>query len=114
MAAFNQYCKCTRCCNKGLGSEPCVLKTEWQFCNALTSDQKSQLATPTYRAKEDKKIASPLPSLVDLGSVQILGQFENKSKTSDKVTTEKNKMIPSKETVKKKVSSNTSSSASEK
>ena len=69
MAMFDQHSKCQRCHDKGPGSDPCVLKTECQFCNAFTSDQKSQLATPTYKARKGKKMASPLPFPVDPGSV---------------------------------------------
>ena len=30
MAMFNQHSPCTWCCNKGVGSDPCVLKTVLQ------------------------------------------------------------------------------------
>ena len=71
-----------RCRDNGLGNDPCVLKTECQFCNAINSNQKSELATPTYKATKDKKTASPLPSLVDPGSVKILRQVANNSKST--------------------------------
>ena len=33
-----------------------MLKQECKFCNSLTMDQKSQLATPSYKLKKEKKI----------------------------------------------------------
>ena len=44
-----------QCCDKGQGSDPCVMKQELTLCNALTIDQKTQLATPSYKLKKDKK-----------------------------------------------------------
>ena len=60
------------------------------------SDQKSQLANPTYKARKDKKPASPLPSLVNSVSIQILGQIPVNN--------------PTKKPAKKKSSSKSSSS----
>ena len=75
------------------------------------TSRKSPLATPTFKARKEKKGASPSPFLVDPGSVQILGQVEN-SKCAEYVTTSKKKMIPAKETAKKKSSSKSSISIS--
>ena len=35
------------CCEKGVGTDPCVLKKYGELCNSLTSTQKSQLDTPS-------------------------------------------------------------------
>ena len=69
MDTFDQHNNCAWCHNKGLGIDLCVFKTDCQFYNLLTSDQKSQLATPTYKARKDKKAVSPSPFLADPGSV---------------------------------------------
>ena len=67
MAAFDQHSKCIRRCDKGLGSDPYILKTDCRFRNLHTSDQKLQLATPMYKARKEKKMASLSLSLVDSG-----------------------------------------------
>ena len=83
MAVVNQHSKCARCRDNGLGSDPCVLKTDCEFCTVLIIDQKSQVITPTYKARKDNKnISSPLPSLLDPGSVQILGQVNTSSEAT--------------------------------
>ena len=87
-----------------------LLSTGCPISSLLTCDQKSQLTTPTYKARKEKKAASPSPCLVDPDSVQIIGQVEN-SKSADKVTSTK-KTTPTKETTKKKSSSKSSSSTS--
>ena len=44
-----------RCHDKGQGVDPCILKEECKFYNALTFDQKTQLATLSYKIKKDKR-----------------------------------------------------------
>ena len=62
MWPFN-YCR--RCRDKGKGQDHCVENPDLdcKFCNALTSDQKSQLFTSSYKIKkekwESKKTATP-------------------------------------------------------
>ena len=46
---------CTRCREKGKGSDPCLSKQDCSFCNLLTSDQCAQLATPSYKLKKEKR-----------------------------------------------------------
>ena len=70
------------CSEKGKGSDPCVNKQDCKYCNMLMCDQLTQLSTPTYKKSEMKHVASP--SLVDAGSVLILGQVI--SKVSGKVS----------------------------
>ena len=90
---------------------PVYQRQDCHFCNILSSDQESRLATPTYKARKEKKGASPSPSLVDPDSVQILGQVKN-SKTSENAAT-KEKVDPTKEPAKKKLPSKLSSSTTE-
>ena len=73
-----------RCRDKGKGKEPCVQNPQTsncQICNSLTSDQRQQLATLSYKLKKEKreaKLTEPTPSqdsdqLVDLSSVSVIG-----------------------------------------
>ena len=104
MALFDSHTKCPRCREKGVGTDPCVDKKPCEIYDSFTTEQKKQLATPTYRARKvhQKKTSSlspppPPPStLVDPASVTVLGQVEsgrvnrgevtpsNKKKTSHK------------------------------
>ena len=68
MAAFNQHSKCPCCHDEGLGNDPCILKTDCWYCNILTTDKKSQLATATYKASKENQAATFSPSPVDPGS----------------------------------------------
>ena len=85
MALFDTHSKCARCRDKGVGQDPCVEKKPCEICDNFTPDQKSQLATPTYRArKEHQKKISSAP-LVDPSTVTVLGQVESgKGKPSDR------------------------------
>ena len=55
-----------------------------QIYNSLTSDQRQQLATPSYKLKKEKreaKLTDPTPSqdsdqLVDLSSVSVIGAVD--------------------------------------
>ena len=109
MAVFNQNSKYMWYCDKGMGTDPCVMKAD-SFLY-VTSDQQSQLATPTYKSRKERKSASPFPSVVDPGSVQILRQVEN-SKRAENVTTTKKKTTPTKETRKESSFKSSSSTGS--
>ena len=57
MTRFDTHSNCARCCGKGKGPDCCVEKPEnsdCKFCNVLTSDQRSQLSTPSYKLKKEK------------------------------------------------------------
>ena len=85
MALFDSHTKCMRGREKEVGTDPCVEKKPCEICDGFTSEQKKQLATPTYRARKEhqKKASSPL--LVDPGSVTVLGQVESgKGESSDR------------------------------
>ena len=49
MAAFDKRTYCTRCREKGKGTDPCIKNGECPHCNVLNEDQKSPLATPSYQ-----------------------------------------------------------------
>ena len=80
MAVFNQHNRCARCRRKGQDNDPCVKNLDCNFCNVLTSDQRAQLSTPTYKARKEKKAykLAASPSEGDTSSVRVLGQV-NKS-----------------------------------
>ena len=87
MANFDTHSHCTRCRDKGKGKEPCVQDPQTsncQICNSLTSDQRQQLATPSYELKKEKreaKLTESTPSqdsdqLVDPSSVSVIGAVD--------------------------------------
>ena len=53
MAAFDSHSFCAQCYNKGKGSDPCITKQECAFCNVLTSEQLTQLATHSDKIKNE-------------------------------------------------------------
>ena len=55
MAGFDQHSHSAHFHDKGQGLYPCVMKQECTFCNIWTTDQKTQLATPSYILKKGKK-----------------------------------------------------------
>ena len=59
-----KHSKCLRCRDKDMGTDPFVLKTDCQFCNLLTNEQKSQLATPTYETRKKGQLISLVDSKV--------------------------------------------------
>ena len=76
MAVFDGHLKCTRCRDKGVGDNPCVLK---KACPICTPEQIQHLSTPTYRDRKNKykKVsASPTPTLVDPSQVSVLGRVD--------------------------------------
>ena len=54
MTAFDKHTCCARH-DKGHGVDLCVLKQECHLCNALTTGQKTLLATPSSKLKKEKK-----------------------------------------------------------
>ena len=83
MAIFDGHAYCARCRDKGKGEEPCVANkesTDCAICNSLTPEQRTQLATPSYKLKKEKREAKRLDSnpsddvaLVDPDSVSVIG-----------------------------------------
>ena len=57
MALFDEHSFCARCREKGKGKDPCVEspEAECKFCIALISEQKAQLAIPSYKLRKSEK-----------------------------------------------------------
>ena len=102
MALFDSHSKCVRCHEKGLGTDPCVEKMDCEICYSFTSEQKEQLATPTYRTQKEHQKKASSPPLVDPPDVTVLGQVESgKGDTSDRgETPSKKRKSPSKKSTK--------------
>ena len=91
MAGFDHHAMCTRCRDKKKGSDPCTKSppASCVHCDALTPEQKDQLATPSYKIKKEKKEAkssTPLkesdtlsPTLVDPALVSVVGVVDGQS-----------------------------------
>ena len=90
MAGFDHHSVCARCRDKK-GSDPCI-KTPpapCVHCDALTPEQKDQLATPSYKLKKEKKEAKSStllkesdtlsPTLVDPALVSVVGVMDGQS-----------------------------------
>ena len=83
MASFDGHAFCAHCREKGKGEEPCVANketTDCKLCNALTPEQRTQLATPSYKLKKEKREAKRTDSntptddtLVDPATVAVIG-----------------------------------------
>ena len=80
MAGFDRHLYCACCRDKGKGKEPCISNKDTSDCNALTPEQRLQLATPSYKLKKEKreaKRADANPSddttLVDPAEVSVVG-----------------------------------------
>ena len=91
MAGFDHHSVCVRCHDKKKGSDPCTKTppTTCAHCDALTQEQKDQLATPSYKLKKEKKeskSSTPLkdsdtlsPTLVDPALVSVVGVVDDHS-----------------------------------
>ena len=89
MAGFDTHNFCAGCRDKGKGKDPCVEKpdSDCKLCSILTSDQRTQLSTPSYKIKKEKWEAKSTsttskeptasdtlsPILVDPAHVSVLG-----------------------------------------
>ena len=88
MASFDGNLHCARCRDKGKGKDTCVESKnscDCVHCNALTPEQRAQLATPSYKLKKEKREAKKLEtdtvhqdteSLVDPSAVSVIGPVE--------------------------------------
>ena len=76
---------------QGQRQGPCVERpetTDCKFCNTLTTEQRVQLSTPSYKLKKEKREAKKIeststptkdslnPSLVDPASVLVIGAVD--------------------------------------
>ena len=86
MATFDSHCFCARCREKGKGSDPCISHLDCNACNSLTEGQRTQLSTPSYRLKKEKrdsKKVSDTPkqdsssSLIDPSVVTVVGVVDD-------------------------------------
>ena len=95
MADFDTHC--ARCRDKGKGKEPCVSDpqtSDCQICNSLTSDQRQQLATPSYKLKKEKreaKLSNTTPFqdsdlLVEPSSVSVIGVVDGQGSVKSPAT----------------------------
>ena len=64
MAGFDPHSHCARCCDKKRGKDPCVEKPDsaCKHCDSLSPEQLSQLSTPSYKLKKEKREARSTPS----------------------------------------------------
>ena len=94
MAGFDLHGVCARCRDKKKGTDPCVEKpgADCHICKSLTPEQLSQLSTPTYKNKKEKrelKSSTPSknptsdntlsPTLVDPYLVTVMGVADGQS-----------------------------------
>ena len=63
MALFDNQSRCACYREKGRRQDPCVLKKEYSFCDALTPEQIIHLATPTYQIRKERKAKADKQSL---------------------------------------------------
>ena len=86
MAGFDSHNFCARCREKGKGSDPCISHNDCNACNSLTEEQRTQLSTPSYRLKKEKrdsKKTAETPkqdvssSLIDPSSVTVVGVVDD-------------------------------------
>ena len=54
MATFDLPTKCACCHDKGIGTDPCVSKNDCKYYKSLTSDQRWQLPTLSYKVRKSK------------------------------------------------------------
>ena len=82
VTSFDGHAFCARCRDKKKGEDPCVKSpdSECNFCTVLTPEQLTQLSTPSYRLKKEKREARKMEAtpvkdntLVDPSSVAVIG-----------------------------------------
>ena len=117
MANFDSHSHCARCREKGKSTDLCVENppsSDCQICNAFTNERQ-QLATPSYRLKKEKreakKLEAPPPKdnekLVDPSNVSVIGAVDNQGSVKSPVSAPPPDQKPkkdSKKDTKKKVS----------
>ena len=91
MAGFDHHSVCARCRDKKKGSDPCIETppASCSHCDALSSEQKVQLSTPSYKLKKEKKEAKSStpaktsdtlsPTLVDPVLVSVVGVVDGQT-----------------------------------
>ena len=106
MAGFDQHSVCARYRKKG--SDPCVETPPAAciHCDSLSSEQKEQLSTPSYKLKKEKrdaKSSTPAkdidtlsPTLVDPALVSVVGVVDGQSSSGLSGPVEKKKKLDKK------------------
>ena len=130
MAGFDLHSFCAHCRDKKKGKDPCVEKpnVECQLCKALTPEQASQLATPSYKLKKEKrdKVESTpskdpssstsvtlSPTLVDPARVSVIRAVDGQDTGLSAQPAEKKKKVEEKKkSVKPKPSTSTAAAVS--
>ena len=124
MAGFDQHSVCARCHDRKKGSDPCVETPPAAciHCDTLSSEQKEQLFTPSYKLEKEKreaKSSTPAkdidtlsPTLVDPALVLVVGVVDGQSFSGLSGPVEKKKKLDKK--VDKKSSSSVKSVKSDK
>ena len=91
MAGFDHHSVCVCCRDKKKGSDPCIETppAACLHCDALSSEQKAQLSTPSYKLKKEKKEAKSStpakasdtlsPTLVDPALVSVVGVVDGQT-----------------------------------
>ena len=131
MAGFDLHSFCARCRDKKKGKDPCVEKpnVECQLCKALTPEQASQLATPSYKLKKEKRdktestpskkdsssstLVTLSPTLVDPARVSVIRAVDGQDTGLSAQPAEKKKKVEEKKkSVKPKPSTSTAAAVS--
>ena len=81
MTGFDQHLPCAHCCDKGQGSDPCVMQPDCSFCNILTLNSDNRLSHHLTILKKEKKdskadkkdTSGESSTLIDPGQVSVLG-----------------------------------------
>ena len=119
MAGFDQHSVCARCRDRKKGSDPCIETPPAAciHCDSLSSEQKEQLSTPSYKLKKEKreaKSSTPAkdidtlsPTLVDPALVSVVGVVDGQSSSRLSGPVQKKKKLDKK--VDKKSSSSVKS-----
>ena len=88
---FDLHSVCAHCRDKKQGSDPCIETppAACSHCDALSSEQKAQLSTPSYKLKKEKKEAKSStpakaldtlsPTLVDPALVSVVGVVDGQT-----------------------------------
>ena len=130
MAGFDLHSFCACCRDKKKGKDPCVEKpnVECQLCKALTPEQASLLATPSYKLKKEKRdkaestpskkdsssstLVTLSPTLVDPARVSVIRAVDGQDTGLSAQRAEKKKKVEDPRSIKPKLSTSTAAAVS--
>ena len=72
-ASLHSHNKCTRCRDKRIGEDNCVLDKPCPICDGFSDSEKELLATPAYRIRKEKKAGL----LVSPKDVTVISSLDN-------------------------------------